>query len=218
MNLEKTTIQNSPHIGLFCLASDNFVLHPPNLGKQDLQKLSLLSKNLFSFTISGTSILSIFSIANNKGIVLNKLAEKTELSFLKENNIDFLQLDTLKTIGNFCSINNTRGLISPELSEFKKDIESFLNIELRETKIAGSSLTGSLSVLSDKGAVVSPKISDKELNEISSFLKISVVPTTINYGDSFPASGILANNNAVLVGSETSSLELAKLHDAFGGN
>ena len=67
-------------------------------------------------------------------------------------------------------------------------------------------------------SVISPKISDKELNEISSFLKISVVPTTINYGDSFPASGILANNNAVLVGSETSSLELAKLHDAFGGN
>ncbi len=218
MKIEKAVIQNNPYIGIFCLSADNFVLHPPHLSKGNLSSLSLLSKNLIPFTIAGTSLLSIFGIANSNGVVLNQLVSKEELAILKKNKIKTLQLPTLKTIGNMCSVSNSKGLISPELSEFKKEIEEHLNISLLEITIGSSFLTGSCSVLNDKGAIVSPRITQEELEKIKNFLGTEVIPSSVNFGDIFPGTGILLNSNTILVGQETSSIELSKIFDAFGGN
>ena len=70
-------------------------------------------------------------------------------------------------------------------------------------------------VSTNDGAAVHPKATEKEVETISSILKVDVEPLTINGGIPYLSSGIVWNTRSLIVGSITTGPELIMLSRAF---
>jgi translation initiation factor 6 len=65
------------------------------------------------------------------------------------------------------------------------------------------------------GGVIHPETDEEDIKKISNILGVNIEPATINGGTPFVSSGILANNNAVVVGNLTNGPEIMMLTRAF---
>ena len=73
----------------------------------------------------------------------------------------------------------------------------------------------SMIVSNNYGAAIHPKASEKEIETISSILKVDVEPLTINGGIPYLSSGIICNSKSLVVGSLTTGPELIMLSRGF---
>ena len=65
------------------------------------------------------------------------------------------------------------------------------------------------------GGIIHPETDDDDIKAISDILKVKIEPATINGGIPYVASGILANNKAIIVGNLTNGPEIMMLTRAF---
>ncbi len=65
------------------------------------------------------------------------------------------------------------------------------------------------------GGIIHPETEEEDIKKISNILGVNIEPATINGGTPFVSSGILANNNAVVVGNLTNGPEIMMLTRAF---
>ncbi len=70
-------------------------------------------------------------------------------------------------------------------------------------------------IATSHGGIIHPETDEEDIKTISNVLGINVEPATINGGIPYVASGVLANNNSVVVGSLTNGPELVMLSRAF---
>ena len=94
-------------------------------------------------------------------------------------------------------------------------IQDVLDIEVLQSKIAGFQQVGAVMATSEKGTVVHPETDEEDMKTISNLLGGNIEAATINGGIPFVSSGILANNNSVVVGSLTNGPEIMMLTRAF---
>jgi translation initiation factor 6 len=81
--------------------------------------------------------------------------------------------------------------------------------------VGGFVQAGSMIIATNGGAGVHPKATEEEINTVSEVLQVPAEPVTVNGGVPFLSSGIIANTNAVVVGSMTSGPELIMLSRIF---
>ena len=114
------------------------------------------------------------------------------------------------------SVNDKGGIVSPLIpKEDLQTIKDVLDIEIMQFKIAGFQQVGAVMTASEKGIVVHPETDDEDMKTISNLLGGNIEAATINGGIPFVSSGILANNNAVVVGTLTNGPEIMMLTRAF---
>ena len=119
-------------------------------------------------------------------------------------------------LGNMMSVNDKGGIVSPLIpKEEVQMIKDVLDIEIMQFKIAGFQQVGAVMTASEKGIVVHPETDDEDMKTISNLLGGNIEAATINGGIPFVSSGILANNNAVVVGTLTNGPEIMMLTRAF---
>ena len=73
----------------------------------------------------------------------------------------------------------------------------------------------SVVVASSECVIIHPETDDADIKSISNVLGVELEPATINGGIPYLSSGILVNNNAMVVGSLTSGPEIMMLTRAF---
>ena len=74
---------------------------------------------------------------------------------------------------------------------------------------------GSLAIATNKGCLVSPIISEKEIEKIERALDVNVDVGTANFGSRFIGACIIANSKFAIVSPKTSGIELAKIEEVL---
>ncbi len=212
-------LYKSPSVGIFAKCNDSIVLLPYGYAETKSKKLiEYLEVDPIFVSIAGNRIVGPMVVLNNNGMILPSLASDDEIAYLKQlTGLNVERLDSkLTAIGNLISANDHGAIVSPLFKgEFDKQIEDILGTHVHTMSVADFNQTGSMIVSNNNGAAVHPKASEKEIEIISSILKVDVEPLTINGGIPYLSSGIICNSKSLVVGSLTTGPELIMLSRGF---
>jgi len=219
MDIIKYDIYRGPNIGIYTKVNDDFIFIPNGFAKTKAENLAKYLKTDYIFTsIANTRLIGVLMSINNHGILLPQTAYQSELDYLKKET--GLNVDVLETkhnaLGNLICTNDKGAIVSPMIpkNEVKK-IEDVLDVEVIQKKVAGYHQVGAMVVATSHGGIIHPETDEKDIKTISNILGVSIEPVSINGGIPYVASGTLANNNAIVVGGQTSGPEIMMLTRAF---
>ncbi|MBA3749502.1 MAG: translation initiation factor IF-6 [Nitrosopumilus sp.] len=219
MGIFRYDLYKSPNVGIFAKSNDNMVLLPYGYAETKSKKLiDYLEVNPVFVSIAGNRLIGPMVVLNNKGMILPSLASDEEIAYIKQ--VTGLKVERLESnhtaIGNLISANDYGAIVSPLFkSEFDKQIEDILGVPVHTMSIADFNQTGSMLVSNNYGAGIHPNASEKEIEIVSSILKVDVEPLTINGGVPYLSSGIICNSKSLVVGNMTTGPELIMLSRGF---
>ena len=219
MDIIKYDIYRNPNIGIYTKTNNNFVFIPKGFTQTKTESLAkYLQTDYLITSIANTRLLGILMVLNNHGILLPKTCSQEEIKNLKKGtdlNIKILDAKH-NALGNLICANDKGGIISPLIDkEHLREIEDVLDIEVLQKKIAGYNQVGAVMTATNQGGVIHPEANEKDISIFSNILGINIEPATINGGIPYLSSGILANSNAVVVGTLTNGPEIMMLTRAF---
>ena len=219
MDIIKYDIYRNPNIGIYTKANNDFVFIPRGFAQTKTENLAkYLQTDYLITSIANTRLLGILMVLNNHGILLPKTCSQEEIKNLKKGtdlNIKILDAKH-NALGNLICANDKGGIISPLIDkEHLREIEDVLDIEVLQKKIAGYNQVGAIMTATNQGGVIHPEADEKDISVFSNILGINIEPATINGGIPYLSSGILANSNAVVVGTLTNGPEIMMLTRAF---
>jgi len=219
MDIIKYDIYSGPNIGIYTRVNDEFVFLPNGFADTKSEKLSeYLEVKPLEISVANSRALGILMVVNNHGILLPSTCSEGEFNHIKKNtdlNVEILDVKN-NALGNMMSVNDRGGIVSPLIpNETLQTIKDVLDIEIMQFKIAGFQQVGAVMAASENGIVVHPETDDEDMKTISNLLGGNIEAATINGGIPFVSSGILANNNTVVVGTLTNGPEIMMLTRAF---
>ena len=219
MDIIKYDIYRNPNIGIYTKANNDFVFIPRGFAQTKTENLAkYLQTDYLITSIANTRLLGILMVLNNHGILLPKTCSQEEIKNLKKGtdlNIKILDAKH-NALGNLICANDKGGIISPVIDkEHLREIEDVLDIEVLQKKIAGYNQVGAIMTATNQGGVIHPEADEKDISVFSNILGINIEPATVNGGIPYLSSGMLANSNAVVVGTLTSGPEIMMLTRAF---
>ena len=219
MGIFKYDVYRSPNVGIYSKCNDDFVFLPNGFAVSKAKNLSEFLQADYLFTsVANTRLLGPLMVVNNNGILLPRNCLEEELSHLKKStNLNVDVLETKHTaIGNLICVNDKGGIMSPMIpNEFVKKVEDVLGIEILQKRVAGYHQAGAMAVATSKGGIIHPDTEEDDIKIFSEVLGVELEPATINGGTPYLASGILANNKSLVVGTLTNGPELVMLTKAF---
>jgi translation initiation factor 6 len=217
MKLLRTKINNTPYLGVYAVCTDYFCIVPSNILKkeEDVLKKNLKTK-IIKTSINDSPLIGVYLLAYKDKVVVSK-------NSIKENEIKVLEKEGIKikfvdeeynALGNLISLNSNYGFASSLVSDKTiSEISSFLEIPIEKKKLLSLDILGSILYVNDYLFLVNPNIDEKDFNYFKKKLKVEGVATTLNYGGLFVGNDVIANKHAVLVGDNTSNIELMKVDD-----
>jgi translation initiation factor 6 len=212
-------IYKSPNVGIFAKSNDKVIILPYGYAETKSKKLmEYLEVEPIYASIAGNRIIGPMVVLNNNGIILPSIASDEEVTYLKQlTGLNVARLESkLTAIGNLISANDYGAIISPLFKdEFNKQIGDILGTDVQTMSIADFNQTGSMLVSTNVGGGIHPKASEKEIEIVSSVLKVDIEPLTINGGIPYLSSGIICNSKSLIAGTLTSGPELIMLSRAF---
>ncbi len=218
MEIRKTTIHASPFIGVFALATEKLVLLPEKIEKKEEKGMKeLFDAETIKTRLADSPLIGVLAVANSRGIVVSGIVEEKEIIKLHEIGIKVKKVQGTKALGNLVEVNDTKGVCSRAISQkTKKEIEDFLGVEIKYADLA-SEVVGASIVLTNRGFIVNPNISEKEFSGIEKWTGLSGKATTANLGDQFVGNSVIANSKGAATGSYTTGHELLRIDEALGG-
>ena len=219
MDIIKYDVYSGPNIGVFTAVNDRFVFVPNGFAKTKAENLSrYLQVEYLTTPVANTRLLGILMVVNNHGILLPGTSSPEEITNLRKcTDLNVKLLDTkYNALGNLISVNDKGGIVSPVIEkEYIKEIEDVLDIEIIQKKIAGFYQVGAVMKANNIGGIIHPETEEEDVKQISNVLGVSIELGTINGGTPFVSSGMLANNNTIVVGNLTTGPEIMMLTGAF---
>ncbi len=215
MKIEFVDFLGSIHIGVKMLITENFAFIPNNT-PTSLQNLvqGLLEVKIFQIS---ESIIGSLVVANSFGMVISNVISSEVLEQINQVDLPVYQASEFFAFGNVVLANDYGGLISPIIPpKIRKNISETLNIPLETIKIAQSDLVGSLAFITNNGGLFTPLASEEEISEIKDILHLQQVGVgSVNRGSEFVASGMVGNTKGILIGRETTGIEIMEITRCF---
>ena len=220
MSIELAELFGTPNLGVFCLATDSYALIPvetPAKFKNLVEKL--LKVPVYRVSISSSALIGVLSSGNSNGIILPRTVREEEVMKLKRYiDINVVVLSDIKetALGNLILVNDKAAIVSTVLPKYVfSQLSDVLGVEIIRKNLGNSFLVGSLAVVSNKGLLLNPLVSDNELEELSQIFNVPANVGTVNKGSIFLRAGILVNSNGALVGNETTGHELMRIQQTL---
>ena len=219
MDIIKYDVYSGPNIGIYTKVNNQFVFVPNGFAKTKAENLAnYLQTDYLTISIANTRLLGILTVLNNHGMLLPNTCSQEEIDHLKKHtdlNIKLLDVK-YNALGNMICVNDKGGIVSPTIDKkYVKEIEDVLDIEVIQKKIAGFYQVGAVMSATSNGGIIHPLTDEDDVSTFSNILGVKIEPATINGGIPFVSSGILANDNAIVVGTLTNGPEIMMLTSAF---
>ncbi len=226
MEIDKLSVKGSPHIGVYIFVNDPFAFVPPGLTSHEKEVLlnTLRINDIVETKIAGSELIGVMVAGNNNGLVLPRNILDEEYEFLRKTLSSYslnLYISRSKhtAMGNIVLSNTKYAIVGSVLEKQEipkiKDVLGLEDIIVRD--IMYLNIPGSLGVVTDKGGVIHPDISDDELLFLEEYFKVDFERATVNAGIPFIKSGLIANNYGVVVGEKTTGPEILRIRRGLGG-
>jgi len=214
-----TSIIGSASIGVYTLATEDFVIIPKMVPQDKAQKTAeWLQAKLIHTTIGGSLLAGALACANSNGIIVSPFIRQEELDAIKEcfkGNI--CVMESRKTaFGNLVLANDKGALVDPRMKDpLKKQVSDALGVEVVSGTIAGLTYVGSLAAATNKGVLAHPLLKEEEKKVLESVFKVPVDVGTVNCGIPYVGTGLIANSRAAVAGSMTTGPEMFIIGNAL---
>jgi len=125
--------------------------------------------------------------------------------------------DSLGSLGNVICCNDRIAIVHPNLQDATIDIiKDTLQIEnIIPMTIADNLLTGTYMVLTNNGAIVHPKTSIQDQDELSTVVGVPLVAGSVNRGSAVLGGGMVVNDWMAVTGLDTTATELSVIESVF---
>ena len=220
MTVSRLSLQGSPNVGIYALATNHYILAPPKTSELQARLLEkTLNAPLVRSSFAGTILLGVYAAANSNGMVLPDIIGEEELKAFSAVVGNVAQVESRRNaLGNLVLVNDHGALVAESLyreKEVVRAIRDTLGVEVAVGRIAGLPYVGSLASANNKAALVHPERSDEEAEFLANLLKVQVDSGTVNRGSPFVGAGMLCNDSGVVVGSLTAGPELMIISSLF---
>jgi translation initiation factor 6 len=218
----RSQFENSSEIGVFarltnayCLVayggSDNFRVFEAEL--QDHIPVVRAS-------VAGCRVIGRLTVGNKNGLLLPNTTTDQELMHIKNSLPDEVVVqrveERLSALGNVIACNDYVALVHPDLDrETEEIVADVLGVEVFRQTIASNVLVGTYSVITNQGALVHPKTSVEDQDELSSLLQVPLVAGTVNRGSDVIGAGLVANDWTAFCGFDTTATEISVIEKIF---
>ncbi|MCL4330700.1 MAG: translation initiation factor IF-6 [Candidatus Thermoplasmatota archaeon] len=212
--IRKTSILRSNFIGVYARVWEDVAFVPVPIEDDSLRDIEEgLQVKTEKILIDNSNLIGSLMVLNSRGIILPVNSEKLDLNLASGRNILYLK-DRINAVGNDIVANDHAAMVHRgyTASSIKK-IADTLDVEVVKGTIGGIKTVGSASVLSAKGMLVTPDADEEEMKFLSDLFKVPVKSGTANFGNMYVGSSILANSKGVLVGKDTTPVEIGRIDD-----
>ncbi len=221
MSFRKLSYYGNPFIGIFGKTNNKVTIVPLSSAEKFYKISEYLKTRHVQISIGGTDLVGLYSIMNDKGLLLSPVVNDQEKAKIKkELNEEGLDVTVLETkhlaIGNNVIANNTKAIVNQRLPENEvKVIKDTLDVEVMRTKIAEHTTVGAVALLTNKGFVTHPDIGEKHFEEISEFLGLKGGIGTANKGVPYLSLCVIANDTGSIFGEKTTAFEIQRILNAL---
>jgi len=214
-NVLKTSFYNNPNIGLYAFATDSYCILAPNIKEELVEKIkSVLKVPIYQLTIFNSNLIGVFCSGNKDILLVPSLITEHEIKTLEKFNIPYKIIDTkLTALGNNLVIKDNICLANPNYSS--KTLKQLENFKVTQDKIANLSTVGSCAVITKKGCLLHIDSTEADIKKIENLFKVKSDIGTVNMGNPYVHSGIIANSNGYIVGGQTSGPEIMRIDFAL---
>lgn len=212
--LLKGALHNSPFVGIFIECNEELAVVPTDLSSAELSLIEdSLNISVHKTMFNGCPLIGSLMVMNSKGAVVTDFATKEDLEFLKGYNLLFIE-DRINAVGNDILANDVAAIVHPDFEERSiKEISDVLDVEVIKKDLGGIKTVGSAAVITKKGMLVNPQVSDDDLKFLSDFFKVPAVVATANFGSLHLGASIIANSKGAIVGELSTTIEIGKIEE-----
>ncbi|MBI4214836.1 translation initiation factor IF-6 [archaeon] len=209
--ISKAAFRGTPHLGVFCVANDDFAFLPPATPRhfESLIK-EALEVSVVKTTLMNSNLIGTFAALNSKIAFLPLGIEKRELAAFRDVVGEVILLEGPDAIGNLIAMNDNGIACSSYIyGEVSK------SAECKAMTIAKSALVGSTVFVTNNSFLCHRDSSAEEVAGLESLFKSKGSIGTVNFSDPFVRSGLVGNRHGIVAGVRTSGPELARIDDVF---
>jgi translation initiation factor 6 len=97
-----------------------------------------------------------------------------------------------------------------------KKISGILGVPVHKGTIASFGTVGMAAVVTNKGCLCHPKVTDEEKQRLEKIFDVNVMIGTVNHGFPMIGSGLVANTKGAIIGKMTTGIEMGRIEEALG--
>jgi translation initiation factor 6 len=217
--MERTiTFAGDPNIGVFARVLGDIAIVPPESTEEFKAAVrQALGVELIETTIQGSTIIGSLVAGNSRGVVVSGLASEEEIDLLAEHREVLLLNESMNAAGNVIMANDTFAAVHEDMpTDLAKAIGEFLEVEVIHITLGGVKTVGMAGVATNKGVIVHPRATERQIAVLEEVAKVPVGTGSINMGGALVGTGLLVNEKGYLAGNATSGFELGRIEDVFG--
>ena len=212
--IKKISILRSNFIGVYARVWEDVAFVPARIEDESVADIeSGLQVRTEKLLIDSSNLVGSLMVLNSNGIIFPQNGDEIELSDTGDRNITYLK-DRVNAVGNDIIANDHAAMVHKGFTASSvRRISDALGVEVVKGTIGGIKTVGSASVLTKKGMLVNPEADEEEMKFLSDLFRVPVKSGTANFGNMYVGSSILANSKGVLVGKDTTPVEIGRIDD-----
>lgn len=206
--IERYNYRGDPSVGFYATVTNAAAIIPPEFQREDFFDVETCETY-----IAKTRLVGLFTAGNSNCILVPESLTSHERGKLEESGIDFHVLDSHENaLGNLILANDNGAIISERIADNKEEIEDALEVTVEVGEVAGLPNPGVCGAANNKGVLLHREATEEEAEHISEVLGVEEVDIgTINLGSPYIGSGLVGNDENILVGEDTSGPEIGRI-------
>lgn len=222
MRILQADVFGDSNIGLYGKSSDSVCFIGRGMPDKVTGKIeSVLKTKVVGISVLNTEFVGMLCAINSNGIVLPKHTNEKEFDMIqseaKKLGMNVVVLKSKFTaVGNLVLCNDRGAAVSNLISKTDMDsISDVLGVETEHIGLAGLKNVGACGVATNKGCIVHRDADSNEVDSLKEILKVNVDIGTANFGSPFVGGCAIANKNGLIVGSQTTGPEIARMMETL---
>ncbi len=206
--IERYNYRGEPNIGFYATITPSQAIYPPDFKRKDFFDADYAETH-----IARTRLVGLFTAGNSNCILVPDTVTDREISKLEDSQVNFHVLESRENaLGNMILANDKGAVISDKLSEHKEEIEDALEVPVEIGKVAGLPNPGVCGAANAHGVLLHREATEEEAEKIRDALKVEDVDIgTVNLGSPYIGSGLIGNDENLLLGEDTTGPEIGRI-------
>jgi translation initiation factor 6 len=217
--LQLLDFNENPNVGIYCRANDSVVFLQKSLQKKTKQLVAdVLGVKIVELSIVDSTIIGSLLTFNSYGAIVTAYANKETFKTIENQGLKILPIkDVINAAGNDILANDNGALVHPDLHNATvKKIGDILGVSVQKGTIASFGTVGMAAVVTNKGCLCHPKVTDEEKQQLEKVFEVDVMIGTVNHGFPMIGSGLVANTKGAIIGKMTTGIEMGRIEEALG--